>query len=105
MEKRFSSFRIFAEYADGTTPKCLPIRHSVPPTICVVLPQLGFLAAVWLIAVLLAHSLNAEKLSQINSATTWLRILIVGPYSISFAMSTPYPKFRFRAYALRIAPS
>jgi hypothetical protein len=43
VEKRFSSFRIFAEYADGTIPKYLPIRHSIPPTICVILPQLGSL--------------------------------------------------------------
>jgi hypothetical protein len=102
VEKRFRSFRIFAAYADGTWPKFVPVRDSVPAAVCVVLPQMMFMGIASVVAYLIAHSLNAKTFQSINLAA--LRILVVSPYSISFAMSTNYPKFRFRAYALRIAP-
>jgi len=45
--------------------------------------------------------LEPAAMKGINSLTLWLRILVVGPYAIHFAIPAEYSGFRLQAYGYR----
>ena len=102
VRKRYRSFQIFVVRDDQ-----LPRRSLSPSEILRIWFQVAWPQAVFLVGTFLALSLEVwnvspETLQRFSSLELWLRILVVGPSAIGFAMRAHYKGFRLQAYGWRL---
>src|SRR5262249_55869263 len=99
------SFRIVAESAEGVDMGRLTLRGALPVAVCLLVPQAVFIVATSSVLSLFAYRLDAQTYQSLGSLSFWLRLLVVGRFSVGFAIPANSPGFRLRAYPSRIATS
>lgn len=102
VRKKYRSFRIRVERADGAVDGQLSTVEALSVAIRIIAPQAMFLAAMWWLTPWLGKHLDTQALRDVESLQLWGRILVVGPYSMSFAVPASYRGFRLQAYGHRL---
>jgi hypothetical protein len=105
VRKRYRSFRIAVERGNGATEHELSRREAFEVAVPLIALQALFVAALSVVYILLSHVVKAEQLRDLQSLALWGRVLVVGPYSVRWAIAFRYQGFHLRAYALKIAPT
>jgi hypothetical protein len=104
VKKRYRSFRIALERSNAASDKLSP-QETLGVSVRIIVPQILFILAVSVLPNWLSDTIDSAQVRAIGSASLWARILIVGPYSLSFAVPAYYRGFRLQSYGRRIAPS
>ncbi|HJZ97636.1 MAG TPA: hypothetical protein VKE70_14100 [Candidatus Solibacter sp.] len=78
VRKRYRSFRIVAESAEGVDMGRLALRGALPVAVCLLVPQAVFIVATSSVLSLFAYRLDAQTYQSLGSLSLWLRILVVG---------------------------
>lgn len=101
LRKRFRSFRLDVLRKDGSSSATLSASEIARVWWKIILPQIVFLLAVWLLQVLLRDRLSADTARTIPTLSLWCRVLAVGPFGIYCAVPADYPGFWLKAFGQR----
>jgi hypothetical protein len=99
--KNFRTFRLEVVRDGGASSRIFSAREGVEVWFWIVWPQVVVLTVLSLLAYWIGSTGATEVARSISGLALWIRILIVGPYSIDLAMRTKYPGFRMRIYGYR----
>jgi hypothetical protein len=102
VRKQYRSFYVVMLRDHGSVSRKLPQAEAVRVSIRVLVPQVLFLAAFSIFVFFLQDAnLDDQMLRGISSLSIWLRFLLVGPYSMQFAVPGAYRGFRLQSYGQR----
>ena len=101
VRKNYRSFRFYVIRGDGSQSRNLSMWEAAPLWLLIFLPQLALLVLASLVVGLWGTKLEPEAGRGISSLSLWLRLLVVAPYAVGFALRRKYATFRLQAHGFR----
>lgn len=102
VRKKYRSFRIFVVRGDDQPVRGLSANEAVRVWLQIVWPQVLFLAGTALMFSLESSTFSPATIQSLSSLGLWIRVLVIGPSAIQFAMRARYGGFRLQAYGYRL---
>lgn len=101
VRKDYRSFRVYVIRDDGSRSRNLPMWEAAPLWLWIFLPQLAVLVLASLVVSVWGTRLEPEASRGFSSFSLWLRLLVVGPYAVGFALRRKYATFRLQVHGFR----
>jgi hypothetical protein len=101
VRKEFRTFRIYVIREDGSRGRSLSVREVLSVWLWIFVPQFLFLVAIALPLQGFGSKLSAETVRSISQLSQWVRVLLIGPIGIFWALHSQYSGFQLRAQRTR----
>jgi hypothetical protein len=101
VRKKYNSFCIVVERADASQGGTLSPGEVLRVAVRIIAPQALFILIVFCLATWAGDRIGEEAMRGVDPIYRLGRLLVVGPYSMSFAVPASYRGFRLQAYGIR----
>jgi hypothetical protein len=100
VRKNYRTFRLYV-VRDGSKSRNLSRGEAFSIWLWILGPQIALLLLVSVAVSVWGGKLSQETIGALSSMSQWLRLLVIGPYAVDFALRRKYSNFRLAAHGFR----